>query len=641
VIVGVHDPHGAGALAGRVAAALGRDAVAGEVFVSGPLAVAGAETPQRCGSVIVLWSGQLHDAAQTSQTVALEPDTPPALIVATGYAQHGGMSFLRALRGAYQLVLWDEARAEVLVTADHLSARTIFYRSDGARTCFAGELTPLRRALAQDPGPDPEIVPRWITDRSLPDGLTLFRGVRRLRCGAALRMTRGGCRSHPVWQPNYRPQPDLSVQDAGAQIREAVRSAVQRRLSTDGTTGALLSGGFDSAMIAGTAVPLLAEHDQVLPAYSTIFPGEPWDESADVRLLTRIHHHLPATELRVTGGTVLTALRFQEAWGVPQPAPGSILDTPLLARARSDGLRVMLDGQGGDELFAASPYLLTDYVLSGQLAAAWRLAHQFPGTGSRLARWQVQALARHIVVMGGLPHRAHGQRTPGRKSAYATLAWLHPRGRAIAEAFDDPWAWKRRAGAGPRWWAHLAHLLVDARELSGLQDYLRRRGMMLGIDSRQPLLLDVDLVELMLSLPPQYAMSPRYDRALARDAMRGIVPEAIRVPTRKSNYGEFMRRTLSGPDFAELERILVQPDAEIGAFVDRTRMRDTFLIARPRVDALAWSDWAHRIWALATTELWLREIALGDGFAAWSSDLSLSPPRVEVLRAGDPQQRSG
>ena len=210
-------------------------------------------------------------------------------------------------------------------------------------------------------------------------------------------MTRGGRAVQTVWQPRYsRRRPSLDARTPARRSAPRCSRAVERRLTTDGTTGILLSGGFDSATIAGTAVPALAGHGQTLPAYSTVFPGEPWDESADVRLLTATHG-LPATELRVSGGTLLTALRFQQSWGVPQPAPGSILDTPLLAQARADGLRVMLDGQGGDELFTASPYLLTDYALRGRLTAAWRLAHQFPGTGDRVARWQVQALVR--------PHR--------------------------------------------------------------------------------------------------------------------------------------------------------------------------------------------------------------------------------------------
>jgi asparagine synthase (glutamine-hydrolysing) len=628
VIVGVHDPSGGAALAARVATA----ADSPDVFTAGPLAVGGTDAPQRRASITALWSGELYDTERTALALGLPGDAAPGLIVAAGFAAQG-TSFLTSLRGAYQLVLWDEARQEVTVVADHLSARALFYRSDGSRTCFAGELTPLRRVLPQDPGPDPDTIPRWLTDRSLPDGLTLYRGIRRLRCGAALRLTRTGYAVDVVWQPRYRRPAELSMADAGAEIRDAVGRAVRRRLTIDGTTGILLSGGFDSATIAGTAVPMLREHRQTLPAYSTVFPGQSWDESESVRLLTRTHG-LPATELRVNGGTLATALRFQERWGVPQPAPGSILDTPLLTRARGDGMRVMLDGQGGDELFAASPYLLTDQVLAGRLAPAWRLAHRFPGTGDRIARWQIQALLRHVIVSGALPHRAHGLRPPGRASEYAALSWLRPEGRAIAEALDDPWAWKRRAHGAPRWWAHLAYLLVDARELSGLQDYLRRRAAMVDIDSRQPLLLDVDLIELMLTLPPEYALSPAYDRALARDAMKGIVPEAIRVPVRKSNYGEFMRQTLAGPDAEELRRILTLPRLQIAAYVDADTMRDAFVRSPPRAGDPAWADWAHRVWALATTELWLREMALGGEFTDWADQLGLAPTRVEMLAAG-------
>jgi asparagine synthase (glutamine-hydrolysing) len=628
VIVGAHNALRSAGLIDSLASAAGASGRE-QVFEVGSLIVAGTGTPQKFGTVTGLLAGELHDGAATARSLAMAPDAPAALMAATGFAQTG-MSFLRGLRGAYQLVLWDDVSQEALISADHLSAQAIFYRTEGTRVYFASDISPLRRVLPRDPEPDPETIPRWITDRSLPDGLTLYRGIRRLRTGCALRITPSRCRLERVWEPRYVASQEVTIPEACEQIRHAVRRAVQRRLTTDGTTGILLSGGFDSGTLAGTALPLLRGYGQTLPAYSTIFPGEPWDESPSIRLLVD-EHALPSTQLRVTGGTLRTALRFQEHWGVPQPAPGSILDTPLLTRAHDDGLRVMLDGQGGDELFAGSPYLLTDYVLGGRLGAAWRLAHRFRGTGRRLQRRQAMALVKETIVIGGLPYRFHDLRTLGRQSEYSGLDWLRPSGRRIAEALDDPWAWKRRAGGGPRWWAHLSHLLVEARELSGMQDYLRRRGAMVGIDSRQPLLTDVDLVELMLTLSPELAMSTHLDRGLAREAMRGIVPEEIRVPTRKSSYGELIRQTLTGPDLPELRRILGQDDAEVGAFVDLPRMRATFLQNPPQANDPAWPGWGHHVWALATTELWLRELALGSRFSEWVEALALEPTQVETI----------
>lgn len=600
----------------------------GEVYEVSSVVVAGSQRPERFGAVTALIAGELHDAQEPASRCGLPPDAPQGLIAARGYSLDG-VGFLKGLRGSYQLALWDDGIRELIVSQDHLLARAVFYSSVDGHLRFASDLAPLLRVMLRAGEPDPETIPRWITDRSLPDGLTLFRGIARLPTGCLLRSSGKSWRVERVWEPEYV-QPDrLSAAEARERLRAAVKRAVQRRVTMDGRTGILLSGGFDSGTLAGTAAPLLRAAGHDLPAYSTIFPGDAWDESADVRTLVRAFG-LPSTEQRVSGGTLFTAARFQDVWRVPQPAPGSILDTPLLERARRDGLRVMLDGQGGDELFAASPYLLSDMVLAGRLAQAWRLIHSFPGTGEGVAPWQLRALIKQIVIAGGLPYEAH-RRLARRTSGYRELVWMTPRSRRIAAALDDPWGWKRRVGKGPRWWAFLTHLQVDARELGGAQDYLRRRAAGVGIDSRQPLLTDVDLVSLMLSLPPEMAFSPHYDRALARDAMRGAMPESIRVPRRKSNYGELMFRTLAGPDLPELRRILAREDAEIGAFVDLESVRQTFLERAPALEDPGWEEWSQHVWALATTELWLRAEALGSRYAQWVRALDLRPPSIDVV----------
>ena len=624
-LVGVHDLRRTERMTLALARAAGTHPE--DVIRIGPLALAGADLPERHGAITCLLNGDLHNVGDAAARLGLPPDTVPGLVVACGYAREG-TRFLQTLRGSYQLVLWDDAECEAIVTQDHLSARAVFYHDDGTRLTFASEISPLLLALPRRPAPDPQIVPRWITDRALPDGLTLYEGVRRLKMGWSLRLSQGRHQLRRIWEPRYvRPEP-MDASDAGTLIRAAVKRAVERRLA-DGATGILLSGGFDSATLAGTAAPILREQGRTLPAYSAIFPGETWDESPGVEALIR-ELELPSTRIRVKGGTLATAVNFQNRWGLPLPAPGAILDQPLLALAHQAGQRVMFDGQGGDELFAASPYLLTDYALRGRFAAAWRLAHRLPHVGARLEPWQVRAILKEFVVKGALPYSGHTLIAGARGSRYADVGWLTPASRRCAEALEDPWAWKRVRG-GPRWWRLLAYLLVDARELAGSQDFLRRRADLFGVESRQPFMVDVDLVELMLRLPPDLAFSPDYDRALAREATRGIVPEPVRMGLRKSNYSEFIHRTLAEDDFGELRRVLAPRDAEIGAFVNLELVRRDLLGRPPQTSDPGWPLWGQYVWALATTELWLRSNAMGTGFSRWVDELNLSRCRVELL----------
>src|SRR5262249_21912544 len=157
--------------------------------------------------------------------------------------------------------------------------------------------------------------------------------------------------------------------------------------------------------------------------------------------------------------------------------------------------------------------------------------------GARPTPRQLRAILREVAAKGALPYAAHALLARARRSSYADLEWLAPASQRCAAALEDPWAWKQ-VRRGPRWWQLLAYVLVDGRQLAGSQDFLRRRAAQFGIDSRQPLMVDIDLVELMLRLPPDLAFSPNHDRALAREAMRGIVPEPVRIGGAKSNYGE-------------------------------------------------------------------------------------------------------
>jgi hypothetical protein len=629
-LVGVHDRRLTGDLTRTLALAAGVPPE--QVIRVGALALAGGPAAERYGAVTCLLNGELHDGAQAAARLGLPPDTAPSRLVACGYAREGAR-FLQTLRGLYQLVLWDDAKREAVVAQDHLSARAVFYHDDGSRLTFASEVSLLLTALPRRPPPDAQAVPRWITDRALPEGLTLYRGVRRLQMGWSLRLGRGHDLRR-IWEPRYARPEHVDALEARDMIRAGVKRAVERRL-VGGPTGILLSGGFDSGTLAGTAVPILRGQGQALPAYSAIFPGEDWDESPGIDVLTR-ENALPSTRVRARGGTLAAAVEFQQRWDLPLPAPGAILDQPLFALAAQAGVRAMFDGQGGDELFAASPYLLTHYVLRGRLSAARGLAHRFPGVGARLEPWQVRWYLKQLVVKGAVPHIAHGLVDRARGSRYGDIEWLTSASRRSAEALDDPWAWKRVRG-GPRWWRYLAHMLVEARELAGIQDFLRRRGELFGIVSHQPLMVDVDLVELMLRLPPDLAFSPEHDRALAREAMRGIVPDPVRLGLikRKSNYSQFMHQTLAQDDLADLHRVLAPRDAEVSAFVDLELVRRDLLGRPPRVGEAGWQLWGHHVWSLATTELWLRSQAMGTDFAPWVQDLGLGRCCVEILAAPD------
>jgi asparagine synthetase B (glutamine-hydrolysing) len=472
----------------------------------------------------------------------------------------------------------------------------------------------------------------------MPDGITLYAGVRRLQLGQAVALREGGWEPFTMWSAVYRPPLDVDREEAMALIRDEVRRAVRQRLAPGGETAVLLSGGFDSGMLSGVASPILRERGEELLAYSAVFPGEPYDESPSIDALTS-ELGLVSTRLRVhPQGTLTRALRYQRRWQMPQPGPGSILDQPLVQRAVADGATVMLDGQGGDEIFAASPVLMADYLRGLRLVRAYRLLHRYQNMGERLEARRVRSVLSRWGVRGMLPYAFNRRMAEHRMRAAGgppEAAWLSE--EALRHHIPiDMAAWKA-AFDGPRWWAYLADSFTIAREESGMEDYLRRRAHLDGLESRSPLMADVDLSELMLRMPPEFAFDRRSDRALGREAMKGIVPDAARLPPpAKSNYASLMHLTLTGADQAGLRALLQRPDAEVRAYLQPGVLERHFEKVPTALTDPGWTGWGLRTWALATTELWLQSQKGEESLSRLEADLPLAEPGTDVIAAGRP-----
>ena len=132
-------------------------------------------------------------------------------------------------------------------------------------------------------------------------------------------------------------------------------------------------------------------------------------------------------------GHIRLALEYQRDWGIPSGGPGYLLERPLLERAARDGALGILDGQGGDELFGFSPYLIADRARHGKLRAAVQLLAQPAGPGRAAASSRaahVRARVRRASVAAGRPG-ATDLAPRRRRSPHARLASQRPAGAVL------------------------------------------------------------------------------------------------------------------------------------------------------------------------------------------------------------------
>jgi asparagine synthase (glutamine-hydrolysing) len=595
-LAGVHDPRG------RADSAVVRRALPGQTLVeSGPLSFA-CSAPSWAGDVCAGVVGRVQYEDALREELHLRPEDPIEKALAAGYSRWGSR-LLDHLHGPFALVVWSRHGRRGLLAQDQLGGRSLFTFIDGQRLLFATEVTVLLAMLPRRPDPDEIALVHHLVDHGVPDGRTLFRGLGRLGGGCHLELSSSGHVEQRHWAPRYHPPLREPPVDLAARLREELTAAVGDAVATDPTGAMLLSGGLDSSVVAGVAAP----RARGLKAISAAFPAEPdLDETSWARRVAD-YTGMALTTVRVERRDPFRAAEdYLRAWQLPLPVPGLIIEEPLIATAHRLRAKVVFDGQGGDELFGATPYLVADRLLQLRPRAAWRLARRHPWLGrSPPLRhvWQVfLGGGLRGAVPPGLHTRVRRWREPGR---YAP-AWLRPAHARQYRDTHDPWRWKRLDG--PRWWASLADTLTRGRETADIADYLRRRARMGGLEARSPL-LDLRLVQLALRIPPETSFDPVTSRPLVREALRGALPPEVLARKDKRDFAAMQHETLQRTDNLEwARRLLDERSAAVGAYVDLRRLRRDHLDRPPAVGERGWRAWAVNVWNVATAELWLRGV---------------------------------
>ena len=185
--------------------------------------------------------------------------------------------------------------------------------------------------------------------------------------------------------------------------------------------------------------------------------------------------------------------------------------------------------------------------------------------------------------------------------------------------------------SGPRWWAQLADSLTNGVAARGVHDHARRRAATAGLDARHPL-LDAELLEFVLRLcRPSSASTHTAAVPMLRASMAGLVPDEVRLRPGKSYFDAPFYEAMAGHDRDAVRRILLDPGAELGAFVDLEVVRRDLLDVAPKQHPLGLRHWTASTWRLVTAEIWLLSQRGGTAFAEHAlASWELAKPRYEL-----------
>ena len=315
---------------------------------------------------------------------------------------HEGAHILEHLRGMFAFVIWDRERSEIFAARDQIGVKPFYYRVAGGLFLACSEVRPLLSypELAQ-PTLDPAGIVEFLAFGDNPSERTVAEGVRKLLPGHYLRIQNGQLSIDEYWDVVGSDSTGLGSEDTATDLLSRLDAAVAASLVSDAPLGLMLSGGVDSSTIAALAVRHMP--GQELTSYSVAF-GQPDDESvAAGRLAEQLgmkHRTLRVSEAEVRG-------EF-ESWladlDYPAGNPTWIASSFIARAANEDGIKVLLSGDGGDELFGGyerwMKYLRFHDLVWNRVP---RFARRFGGRATRGRLGGLAAdIARRASTDGGL-----------------------------------------------------------------------------------------------------------------------------------------------------------------------------------------------------------------------------------------------
>ena len=482
------------------------------------------------------------------------------------------------LDGMFGLAVWDDRRARLVLARDRAGEKPLFWTRVDGELRFASELQALLVFPDQPRRLDHSAAALYAALGYVPAPHTMLRGIHKLPAAHLLVAERGGdVAIRPYWSPAEAASAPSHLTGADA-LREALLAAVARELMSDVPVGIFTSGGLDSSFLAGAASRVMP--GEQIHTYAARFTAPGYDESDFAAAVTRdirtVHHVVTADDAALQRAFEVVTDRLGEPVGDP-----AILPTYLLAEAARNDVKVILSGEGADELFGGYPT-----YLGHQLTHVYR---RLPGPLRRALRWAVEqwpASAGKVTLEFLLKQFVAGAERP---TLERHLAWFGALGPSPAIAAEM----ERRLDGFPDdpvnrvLWLDFLTYLPD-----NLLVKVDRGTMLASIEARAPYL---DRAVLELALPASSRLKVRRftTKAILKEAARGVVPDHV-IQRRKRGLSVPVARWLNAGLADVANRHLARPRLFPGA-------PTATLLAEHRAGT---KNHARRLWPILMAELW-------------------------------------
>ncbi|HET8713640.1 MAG TPA: asparagine synthase (glutamine-hydrolyzing), partial [Gemmatimonadales bacterium] len=454
-----------------------------------------------------------------------------------------GADAVAKLDGMFGLAIWDDARRRLILARDRAGEKPLFWAEIDGELRFASEIQALLEFPDQARRLNPKALSLYRALGYVPAPYTMFDGIHKLPPASLLIADDGQITIRSYWSAAEAAAAAPALQSA-AQLRTALLSAVERELMSDVPLGVFTSGGLDSSLLVAAAARALP--GERIHTYAVRFTEPGYDESAYAEAVTHdiatVHHVVTADDESLGRALEVISRSLAEPLGDP-----AVLPTWLLADAARADVKVILSGEGADELFGGYPtYLGHKYaerwlgVPAGLRAVVRWAVERWPSSTGKMT---VEYMLKQFVAATERPW------------AERHLSWLGA--MAIEEGVVAELSCKL-AGfphTDPlnrlMWFDYLTYLPDD------LLVKVDRATMLASVEARAPY-LDRELMELVLGAPSRLKVRGLSTKVILKEAARGLVPDRV-IDRRKRGLSVPVARWLNTSLAPLADRVLDTP----------------------------------------------------------------------------------
>lgn len=544
---------------------------------------------------VIVFNGEIYNYREVRNQLDYPWKTSSDTEVILAAFKKWGVDCLSKLNGMFAFAIWNKSDSSLFIARDRVGIKPFYYALNDKKLAFSSEIRSLLASGLAEKKIDRSGLIDYLSRAAVKTPKTILKGVSQLLPGHYAIFKDGELKSYPYWQlvrPQGIAEKPKSAEEAQAKIKELFERSIDSRMVADVKVGAFLSGGIDSSAV----VAVMAEQSETpVSTFSIVFDEKEYDESTYSRMIAD-KYKTEHTEIKLKPQLLIDELPgFFKS--IDSPTVDGI-NTYLVSKlVRNTGIKVVLTGLGGDELFAGYPNFVRWKKFRN---LSWLFLNPF----SRLA---VRA------ILKVYPVRAISKLFDLQQSAKTGFTGFYANSRRIFLKHElDNLIDQSGAGENPDWIDLNGEILDSYPSLSQysvaeMSNYTLdvlikdtdQMSMAWALEVREPF-FDYQMIEYALNVPDEFKFDAKTPKSLLVKALGDLLPYDVVYRPKKGfsfPWDYWMRnelKPLCQESLHKLDQMGLFKPGSLDEFWNRFLKRDKSV------------TWTH-IWSFVVLEKWMNE----------------------------------